>query len=308
MRKLIFILLILLITNIVFSNQINFIEPLSGTNFNSGEKVEVIVELVKTDISSDYHAIQIISNCQEGLKSNTLLSEQVLDFEEKTTIKVDFDSIGITGNCDITAEYFYHSTNYGYILVEKTQKGILFNPIEENSLITVVRNTGNYFYPNSAHKMIYYSFYPHQDITGLIIEETIPPKFEISTVPLNNTANQKSFDWTYDAQTKKLKILFTNSEKILANNFHINFFAELGAEFEPQEKVNLSGTWKVLGESGSVIGKDFFTIAGYNIPDCPISDEALLEYINKWSKMELSNSEIENDQIILQIIDKWKGC
>jgi len=64
----------------------------------------------------------------------------------------------------------------------------------------------------------------------------------------------------------------------------------------------------ILENEGEIIGDQTITIEGFKIPSCPINDIELLEYVDKWSKLELSQNEAENDEIMMQIIEVWKTC
>ncbi len=282
-------------------------QPLEGQEFTSGEIIEVTATITNEDEGKTGFEIFVKSQCEGGLNWNILSNEKIPDFTGETSVNTTFDSTQTTGNCVlmVSANYMKQGGGYGNV-VEYVQ--VLFNPLPEepDSKVTVVRNSGNFYY--KGMHTLNFAFYPHEEITGLIIREIIPEKFYIVDELMDAIAEYKGFEWTFTESTRTLKMLFTDSVGIESDYFWIKLYPKQQTQFEPQEQINFEGDWEVLESSGNIIGKEFMTVAGFNMPECPMNDQDLLSHVDKWAKMKLSSNEIENDQIILQIIELWKGC
>jgi hypothetical protein len=293
-KGLIFFSLVLLFSTLVSAATLTIEKPYHTQSFWTGDIIDI-------KITTDYDMSEI---SMKYTKSSTgsqfpILKEEFIS-DGIQVYETTLDTVGMNSG-------FYYLTVYGstfpdedgkYKKYFKQQYFYIIGNADSEGNITVMRTGGDIAYPGGEYQLTL-KVLPQKDITGIVLTENLPEGFEWNPGPLPFGVEPK-----YEGDV--LKHVMMSSETI--ENSWIIYYQDVPMDAVAGSKHFFDGNWEIIGETGDIIGKEYVQIAGYEIPQCPMTDSQLLQYIDQWSKTELSNDENENDLIMMQIIEVWKEC
>jgi len=169
-----------------------------------------------------------------------------------------------------------------------------------NSAARVVRSIPQTVYPG-GYAIFSLLIFPNKPFPGLIVRENFKNsgmKYDAMNVSSWGNGTEATANSMPDLNFLKIVLRSPQNIGMLA----LQYFVRIPEDAEPGTILELDGNWSVEGEEGLTIGDKSTKIGGFKMPDCPLSDQVLLQYITKWSKMEIANNEL------LQVVQKWKGC
>ncbi|MFH1588154.1 MAG: hypothetical protein ABIA76_02355 [Candidatus Diapherotrites archaeon] len=294
-RKIFLLTLILFVfSSFVGAESFSIISPEEGYQHVPGE-MEVSVE---SDFDLEYVAVFAI--CEGDEKYTTVVSQNIeTQGVQSLTSKFAFIK---EGQCTL---FGYGTANYANGKFQTTAYSQEINfvslPSEINeSPVVIVRNVPDIIYPGGVY-VVKIDYYLNEDYSGLIITEKVPEEMNLSEPALNN----QGLDYAYDSETRELEIVLMGNP-LASDKFTIYYYPL--KDLESGTEVNFTGEYEVLEETGAIIGETTATVSGIKIPQCPISNQDLLGYIEQWSKTELGLNLGENDLAIMNIMGVWKSC
>ncbi|MFH1751994.1 MAG: hypothetical protein ABH821_03605 [archaeon] len=176
---------------------------------------------------------------------------------------------------------------------------------EEDVAVQVLREFPDEVSPGGLH-WFNLNVFPNSEFTGIVLRETLPDGIEIDLDALESDEIDATAESTYDEETRLLRFVLFNTDQIPGGS--ITVWYTVDADIELESTLEFSGEWEVLGETGPIEGTQELEISGMVMPECPLTDTQLLEYIDQWANNELSTNEALNDMLILQILEVWKNC
>jgi len=312
MKKIFLIGVILLFFTVnCFANEIIFTSPVEGQKFLSNGTVNLVLEA-----DFEFGAVYIDAFCDGDSMVKHLINFS-LPYGQKTNnykTSVNLEGLG-PGYCSLKT-VLLNKYSGDLSLFEKEEINIYIFPpvVEDDSSVLVVRNVSDIVYPGSF-QTIMLNVFLQKDFSGLVLSETIPGDVELKiinladgkeTMSLGKIYSGGSYDWKYEEDTRELKNVLMPGNFTKYATFEYKIF--IPADAEPGTVYSLAGTWKILDEEGAIDGKQSMKVGGEKIPECPITDEELLDYIDQWENLELNEGILDNDEIMMQIIEVWKTC
>jgi hypothetical protein len=287
--------MVLLIAISAQANTLTITEPTEYSEFTAGDLISIKVE---ADFEMKWLSITV--QCPGDALLRDVASLSFPSNEQVTFYKTTFDSTGVNNQlCFLSAQA--HTKDFDTVFAKTVPLLITPSNIQPNSeTAVVVRDAPDTFYPGGAAE-VGLGIYAKSEFTGIVLREQIPENTELGLI-----WSPSPIEYVFEEDTRTLKIVLMDPTAI--TNTYVKYSLKVPSDTEPGTVLELSGNWEVLGETAETLGKTSMKAAGFTIPECPITDTQLLEFIDKWSKMELAFNEVENDEIIMQIIEVWKGC
>ncbi len=295
MKKIFFAFLLVVLAGNVFAvpATATISSPAEGQAFTVGDTIELNVSSnVKINavwisglFNGHFTPLGYVSFSDENKTSYNTVIDSAGFPAGPAQIKVD---IGYYANPNDPLSYTMLTDNVNFVLTE--------NPEANTGPVTVIRSAPGEVYAGS-YVMINLVVNPASQFPGIILNETIP---EQSTYI--NFFESPFFDGQIEDVKQGNTIKYVVMEKDGIPFMAIEYQVYVNNELEPGDEIPLSGTWVIEGTQGTIIGTSSLKIGGFKIPNCPLTDQQLLEFIGKWA-----NEEINNNQI-LQVIEGWKTC
>lgn len=277
----------------VLAAQVTVSTPTAGQEFTVGDSIEI---RFTTDANMTFLAISAA-----GPSVAFIIAER--PFRDTYAYRTTWNTIGVpSGAYRLNVAVHYRGADGGLEQVSREVYPIVLNepefpPPDANAPVRVIRTAADTMRPR-GWITVFLSVLPREDFTGIVLTEKIPVGFAV-TGPWNQ-------DYRFDLDTRELKIALKRTPRL---EFTQTYYGLVDLSGLPIGTVlPLEGSWELLEQSGSTIGIDHITVEGVAIPNCPIPDALLLEYIDKWSKKELDADEARNDMYVLEVIRRWKQC
>jgi len=258
----------------------------------------------------------VMLDCDEDFYFDVIYDEIKLDAGQTKKVSTTLDLIGFSpGACDLTVSVNAKGWDSEDAYSEDPTL-VLYLPESENEgKVTVYRNLPDKFTPGNTMPVNLDVIINDPSVTGVIVKEKIPnvlledmewvfmvPDSFPHAYTIETVESNSPFGFDYDVI--KFVLLVDDDKK----NYDIKYYYKAPANFPEGENQGFGGTWEVLGLEGDIEGDWNVDSIGYVLPICPITDQDLLGYIQKWSNNELSSDADENDQIMMGVVDIWKGC
>jgi len=313
MKKLLIVMLIFLVTISFVNAGLTLVSPQENQLVSIGEELEFEISsdpgdyefnivLVKVKCSGDVFWSEVYEHYTQGY---------VLAFKDT----IDLEGVG-KNYCDFKVQVV--QSGLGEYKSDSATTVVNIEPKDWIETV-VTRNMGGSIYPGGWGK-VDLVFSPGEGVSysGLIVNEFLPSEImdptEMGEDPVNTYdpnhligISNGNFDWDYVDEENKLKFLLMSSSPLIQNTLY--YVIQADQNLEPGTEIIFNGLWDVLGVQGEVGGKQVIVVSGdYVLPECPITDQQILEYVNKWSKKELNIDPGENDNIMMQILEVWKNC
>jgi len=296
-KKFLLVVSLLFFISSASSYSLTIVNPVEGFDHIPGS---LSVEL---EADFEMETIAIYAMCGDDEHWTILTQELFIENPKETfTTNVSFFGEGScilasSGSADNVDGVFQKNTNSGYIHFTSLPADFDGEPA------MVVRNLPEMVYPGGAYR-INYAYYFDEEATGIIINEHLPDSFDYSKAKFS--LNNQGIEHTYDSETNILKIVLMGNPLSSGTLYYLAYFFD--DELEEGQELVFGGNYVVLGHDGEIIGETTTKVAGFKLPQCPISDQDLLGYVDQWVKSELSDNVNENDEIIMQILGVWKSC
>ncbi len=298
--KLFFRLLELILFFVVFSVsvlafQVTVSTPTAGQEFTVGDNVEI---RFTTDANMTYVGVQAL-----GPSQGFIIAERSFG-GGASAYRTTWNTTGFPVGSYLVVVNVYYRENGDFRFIRGTVSPVFLNapdlpPADANAPVRVIRTAADTIRPRSSTR-VFLNVLPMQDFTGIVLTEKIP-----SGVRVDGPA---AFDYRFDPILRELKIVLKATQRIGYVIVPYSLIDSSGEGLPIGTVLPLEGSWEILEQSGDTIGIGHITVEGVAIPNCPIPDSVLLEYIDKWSKLELDAEESKNDMYMLEVIRKWKEC
>ncbi len=291
---------------------IQILSPETGSSVVSGEPFKIRFEAF---FSSSFHSASMWCN---GDESPRYLLQESGFFAANTEIETpNYDTSNIYGQCTIIV-YANCDPNLFPDCNPNTQEGyqetsrVTFENAadhQDNKAALVVRHFSSPFLLPGALLGVTVDIFPRRDFTGIVVRENPPEGFELDTQMFGgNIVNMG--DYTFDQANRQLKVLMRGTPAIRATGFM--YFLRIPANLPPRTTATFNGTWAVLNEEGEIKGDQNISVplipGNFFMPECPMTDQQLLQFVDQWARMTLGQNEMDNDMRIMQVLEVWKRC
>ncbi|MBU0635656.1 hypothetical protein KKE06_01390 [Candidatus Micrarchaeota archaeon] len=306
------ILLLILLVVLVNAKSVSITSIEDGQEFAPNGEIPVALEF--DFVAND---IQIWLECNNQEEYHYFVEQESAFPEFQEFAEQSFPiPIGYEGVCLVEAyvhgfgfgEGFWGYLNPTYY-TEYDSKLVYIQPLElEDATVTVIRNAPEIFDAGGIFKVTLEIIPEDSETTGFIIKEKRPTgmSFVISSSFDYGDVDEQSYEM--ETQEKKFLILGAGDTQYTINYYLMAIDNLYNEPLTPGEDSVFEGTWEVLGETGPITGDQTIQAGLFIMPECPITDQQLLGYIDQWNNHELATDDMENDNKMLQIIEVWKTC
>ena len=307
MKRILILVLILLLIFSFANAELTIVSPTENQEFEIGEMMDF-------EISSDveFDVVHVLIKCS----GDVFWKEVYKHYVPTGEVTAFTDSIKVGG-------FGENYCNFSVAVADLGQQP--YNPQADNTVVyfvanpnqstLVTRNAGSKIYPG-GWGLVSLFFSPQENYTGLIVNENLSQKLMDPSEQGEDPGNTylpktihpvSNFDWDYIPEDNRLKFLLMSPTALEYNT--ITYVIQADNDLQAGEKIYFNGTWTALEDMGNVNGIQYIEVSGdYELPECPMTDQQLLIYIDQWSKSELALDPAENDSLIMQIIEVWKNC
>lgn len=180
-------------------------------------------------------------------------------------------------------------------------------PVELPAFVSIYTNP---FVAPGGFTEVFHWIEPRTDFTGLIVTDILPEGLEPHNLEVPDGSH---YDYTWDPIINELKfVLLDETGAGVGKDQSYGYALKASPDVVPGTELEFTSGWKVIAGdeyyNELAHGKKITIVEGAPVPQCPMDDLALLEYIDQWANMEFSDDPGTNDQAILEIIEVWKNC
>jgi hypothetical protein len=298
MKKLFFVLLVLVLAGTVSAvpAAVTIASPEEGEIFTVGDEVQLQfstnVKMQAVWVSGSFNGQWV-----------QLFYVSFPDDGENINYSTTIDTTGFPAGpaaIRVFAGYFVDPNDpYSYAHFEKTVNFILTeNPeIIEEGPVTVIRSVPDTVY-SGGYATVNLIIKPASEFPGIILTENLGTGLQydysgglIPGVQVNVVE-----------QGQTIKFALMNKENISFMSFNYVVYISNELALLPGAEIDLNGTWAIEGTEGTIIGDNLVTLGGFALPDCPFTDQQLLEFIGDWAGNTITNNQM------LQAVERWKEC
>lgn len=265
------------------------------------ESTVVIGQPLVVDFNTDFniHSVQGHLSIFNRIDNISIFNQAIGTSRGINRYRATIDTTGlVSGRARLTIQAFYIDANnsvrgtYNFMNLTILDANEV---VDENGPVTVRRFVPSVLYPQ-ATAGVSLVINPNSSFPGMVIRERIKPETIVNGTfaGSGNTINHN-----YDQNTGLLRIIIRKTPAITPVNITYYIVTQ---NLEPETPMEFDGNWTIEGASGQIIRPTTVRIGGFVIPQCPISDEQILSFIDRWSEGELSNSQL------LQVVDRWSTC
>ncbi|MBU2100676.1 hypothetical protein KKG83_07450 [Candidatus Micrarchaeota archaeon] len=297
MKRLLVLFFVLFFTGMVYAvpAAVTIDSPLEGQVFTAGDEIELSFS---TNVKMQ--AVWVSGSFNGNWIQLFYVSFPDDEAEEGYSYTKMIDSTGFpTGPAEIRVSPGYYENPDDLSSYHMIENEVNFVLTENPELITddpvnVIRSVPEVVYPGGI-ATINLIVNPLSEFPGIILTEAIPEEIIYDFGPGLFPVQITEFE-----QEDSIKFVLMKKENIpfLAVYYQIH----ISNDVLPGDVIPLTGTWAIEGTEGAISGDDSLTIGGFVIPDCPFTDQQLLEFITDWAGNTITNNQM------LQVIERWKEC
>jgi len=197
---------------------------------------------------------------------------------------------GYVPNPEVPGSYAHFEKTVNFVLTENPE-------VIEEGPVTVIRSVPDTVFLGGL-AMVNLIIIPSQDFPGIILTETLGQGLEYQYGP--GMLFDVQVNKVEQGQTIKFALMSKENIPFMSMDYVVKISNEL--DLQPGDEIALDGTWAIEGIEGTIIGDDSVKIGGFVLPDCPFTDQQLLEFIGNWAENTITNNQM------LQAVARWEEC